>query len=207
MTLNTEAFARAIAALEKKGGGTLVVPPGIWHTRPIALKSRINLHVEAGALIQFSRDTTLYPLRHFHARGEKFIDSTSPLSGDNLEDIAITGGGVIDGGGDAWRLVKKAKMTEGAWKALVESGGVLSDKKTEWFPNAAARATAAPPSPHSKRRAPPTSPSTPPGKFSSARASSASSTANACSSKASPSATPPTGRFTRGSAKTSRCAT
>ena len=138
LTLNTDAFARAIAALSDKGGGTLVVPPGIWHTGPIALKSRINLHVEAGALIQFSRDTTLYPLRHFKARSETFVDSTSPLSGDNLEDIAITGAGVIDGGGDAWRLVKKSKMTEGAWKSLVASGGVLNDKKNEWWPNEAA---------------------------------------------------------------------
>ncbi len=138
ITLNTDAFARAIAALSEKGGGTLVVPPGIWHTGPIALKSRIRLHIEAGALIQFSRDTTLYPLRHFKARSETFVDTTSPLSGDNLEDIAITGAGVIDGGGDAWRLVKKAKMTEGNWKALVASGGVLNDKKNEWWPNQAA---------------------------------------------------------------------
>ncbi|ATC64468.1 glycoside hydrolase [Nibricoccus aquaticus] len=138
ITLNTDAFARAIAALSEKGGGTLFVPPGIWHTGPIALKSRINLHLEAGALVQFSRDTTLYPLRHFKARSETFVDSTSPLSGDNLEDIAITGSGVIDGGGDAWRLVKKAKMTEGAWNALVKSGGVLNDKKNEWWPSQAA---------------------------------------------------------------------
>jgi polygalacturonase len=138
ITLNTDAFTRAIAALSAKGGGTLIVPPGIWHTGPIALKSRINLHLEAGSLIQFSRDTTLYPLRHFKARSETFVDSTSPLSGDNLEDIAITGSGVIDGGGDAWRLVKKSKMTEGAWKALVESGGVLNDKKNEWWPSKAA---------------------------------------------------------------------
>jgi len=138
VTLNTEAFERAIAALSEKGGGTLVVPPGIWHTGPIKLRSRIHLHVEAGALIQFSRDTSLYPLRHYKVRGETFVDSTSPLSGDHLEDIAITGAGVIDGGGDAWRLVKKAKMTEGAWKALVASGGVLNDKKNEWWPNQAA---------------------------------------------------------------------
>jgi polygalacturonase len=137
-TLNTEVFARALAALSEKGGGTLVVPPGIWLTGPVALRSRVRLHLEAGALIQFSRDTTLYPLRVFDARGEKQVDTTSPLSGDHLEDIAITGAGVIDGGGDAWRFVKKPKVTEARWKALVASGGVLNAKQTEWWPSQSA---------------------------------------------------------------------
>ncbi len=137
-TLNTAAFARALAALAEKGGGTLVVPPGIWLTGPIELRSRVNLHLEAGALVQFSRDTTLYPVRVFDARGEKSIDTQSPLSGEKLEDIAITGAGVIDGGGDAWRYVKKPKTTEPFWKALVASGGVLNAKGNEWWPTQAA---------------------------------------------------------------------
>jgi polygalacturonase len=124
--------------MSEKGGGTLVVPPGIWLTGPVALRSRVRLHLEAGALIQFSRDTTLYPMRIFDARGEKQVDTTSPLSGDHLEDIAITGAGVIDGGGDAWRFVKKPKVTEARWKALVASGGVLNAKETEWWPSQAA---------------------------------------------------------------------
>lgn len=135
-TLNTAAFARAIDALAAKGGGTLVVPPGIWLTGPIELRSRIRLHLEAGALIQFSRDHTLYPMRVFDARGEKEVDVTSPLSANHAEDIAITGAGVIDGGGDAWRHVKKAKTTEAFWKTLVASGGVVNAKGDEWLPAA-----------------------------------------------------------------------
>lgn len=137
-TLNTVAFARAISALESFGGGTLVVPPGIWLTGPIELRSHIRLHLEAGAVLQFSRDHTLYPVRVFDARGEKMIHTTSPLSGEKLENIAITGAGVIDGGGDAWRLVKKAKVTEAFWKKLVASGGVLNAKQNEWWPSQAA---------------------------------------------------------------------
>ena len=73
---------------------------------------RLRLRLEAGAVIQFSRDYSLYPMRIFDAHGEKSVDTTSPLSGNQLEDIAITGAGVIDGGGDAWRPVKKNKVTE-----------------------------------------------------------------------------------------------
>ena len=56
ITLNTDAFARAIDALSAKGGGRLVVPAGVWFTGPITLKSNINLHLEMGAVIQFSGD-------------------------------------------------------------------------------------------------------------------------------------------------------
>jgi polygalacturonase len=134
-TLNTAAFARAFAAISEKGGGTLVVPSGVWLTGPIELRSHVRLQVDAGALIQFSRDTTLYPVRVFDARGEKMVHSTSPLFGEKLEDVAITGAGVIDGGGDVWRLIKKAKVTADFWKTLVASGGVLNAKGVEWWPS------------------------------------------------------------------------
>src|ERR1700694_2199126 len=38
-TLNTEAFQKAIAAVEKAGGGRLVVPKGVFRTRPFTLCS------------------------------------------------------------------------------------------------------------------------------------------------------------------------
>lgn len=137
-TLNTEAFSRAIAELARQGGGELVVPPGFWLTGPIRLRSNINLHLERGALIQFSRNYKLYPLTVIDLKGEKEVDSTSPLSGENLENVALTGEGIIDGGGDAWRPVKKAKLNGGDWKALVRSGGVLNRAGDTWWPSQAA---------------------------------------------------------------------
>jgi polygalacturonase len=137
-TLNTAAFARAITALSENGGGTLIVPPGLWLTGPIKLRSHINLHLERGALIQFSGDHNLYPLTIIDMKGEKEVDSLSPISGENLEDVAITGAGILDGGGDAWRMVKKDKLTEREWTALVKSGGVLNAKKDVWWPSKSA---------------------------------------------------------------------
>lgn len=58
----------------------------------------------------------------------------SPLSATNATNIAITGLGIIDGGGDAWRMVKKEKLTETHWNKLLASGGVLSDDKKTWYP-------------------------------------------------------------------------
>ena len=132
---NTEAFAKAVTTLAEKGGGKLIVPPGIWLTGPVKLRSNINLHLERGALIQFSRDYKLYPLTVIDLKGEREVDSTSPISGENLENVAITGEGIIDGGGDAWRPLKKNKLGDGDWKAVVKTGGVLDEKGTTWWPS------------------------------------------------------------------------
>lgn len=63
------------------------------------------------------------------------IPSISPINGQNLENIAFTGKGVFDGAGDAWRPVKKGKMAPWNWEKLVESGGVLSDDGSIWYPS------------------------------------------------------------------------
>lgn len=134
ITLNTEAFAKAIDALSKKGGGTLFVPSGVWYTGPIVFKSNINLHLEKGALILFSADFNLYPLVNTVFEGLDTRRCQSPISGCNLENIAITGKGSINGSGEAWRPLKKSKVTEIHWKKVITSGGVVKDDNY-WFPS------------------------------------------------------------------------
>lgn len=135
VTKNTQAFADAIEAVSKKGGGKIVVPRGIWLTGPIILKSNINLHVEEGALVLFSRDFDDYPLIQTSFEGLETYRCISPIYGKDLENIAITGDGIIDGNGDAWRPVKKSKMTSSQWKELINSGGVLNQKGDIWYPS------------------------------------------------------------------------
>lgn len=131
---NTEAFKKAIASISQKGGGKVTVPRGIWMTGPIVLQSNINLHLEDGAMIIFSRDFADYPLVDVSFEGLNTTRCQSPISAKGASNIAITGNGVIDGSGDAWRYVKKGKMTDGQWKELLSKGGVLSDDKKTWFP-------------------------------------------------------------------------
>jgi polygalacturonase len=59
----------------------------------------------------------------------------SPISATDQQNIAITGFGIIDGGGEAWRLVKKDKLTETQWKKLVASGGIVGEDKKSWYPS------------------------------------------------------------------------
>lgn len=135
ITLNTEAFAKAMDALEKKGGGTLIIPSGIWYTGPIVFKSNINMHLEKGALILFAPDLDLYPLVSTSFEGLETRRCQSPISGKGLTNIAITGFGAINGSGEAWRPVKKWKVIESHWKKLAASGGVIKDGNF-WFPSA-----------------------------------------------------------------------
>jgi polygalacturonase len=134
-TLNTGAFTDAIDKVSKKGGGRVVVPRGIWLTGPIILKSNINIHAEAGALVVFSKNKDLYPLVESYFEGRESERCMSPISGRDLENIAFTGEGVFDGSGEAWRHVKRFKMTDSQWKKLLASGGVTNEKGDVWYPS------------------------------------------------------------------------
>jgi polygalacturonase len=135
LTMNTRAFAKAIKVCAEAGGGTVEVPPGTWLTGPIKFENNINLHLELGALIQFSNRIEDFPLiAGFDGKSKKY-QITPPISGYKLKNIAITGDGIFDGAGEAWRPVKKEKQTTKQWKELVASGGAVSQDGKIWWPS------------------------------------------------------------------------
>ena len=136
---DSKAINDAIKSLGGQGGGTVVIPRGVWLTGPIYLTDNINLHVEANALVIFSPDYRKYPIIETSFEGLDTRRSTSPIMAQGLTNIAITGTGVFEGSGDAWRLVKKDKMNEKQWNALIASGGVLNEKNNTWFPSEMSR--------------------------------------------------------------------
>ena len=136
VTLNTEAFAKAFDALARQGGGKVIVPAGIWFTGPITLLSNTELHLEQGSIILFSDNEDLYPVIDTNFEGLDLRRCLSPVNATGAHDIAITGGGIIDGNGDAWREVKRRKVGDDIWKKVIKrKGGVLSDDGKVWYPN------------------------------------------------------------------------
>ena len=133
ITLNTEAFANAVDFLSSKGGGHLNVPAGIYLTGPITLKSGIDLHLDANAVILFDTNRDLYPIIETVFEGLDTRRCESPINAEGAKNISITGAGVIDGNGDAWRMVKKSKVTDPQWKNLLSMGGVVEDDV--WYPD------------------------------------------------------------------------
>jgi polygalacturonase len=135
LTVNTKSINDAIIACNKRGGGVVVVPKGMWLTGPIELKSNVNLHLQANAILQFTKDFNQYPLVASNWEGLPQMRNQSPLWAVNQTNIAITGSGIIDGAGDAWRMVKRDKLNETQWTKLLGSGGVLSEDKKTWYPS------------------------------------------------------------------------
>jgi len=136
-TLNTQSINKAIETCSEKGGGVVLIPEGMWLTGPVTMKSNVNLHLVAGSVLQFTEDHSKYPMVETTYEGLHAYRCQAPVWGVNLENIAITGKGIIDGNGDSWRAVKRDKLTETQWKKLVASGGLTGEGKdsTTWYPS------------------------------------------------------------------------
>ncbi len=132
-TLCTEAIQKTIDDICAAGGGTVLLPQGVWFTGPIALRSNVNLHLEAGAVLLFSPDISLYPSIQTVYEGGSMEKKQSPISGFNLTNVAITGRGIIDGNGQAWRPLKRAKVTDSQWKRMTKGGEF--PREDMWYPS------------------------------------------------------------------------
>ena len=60
-TLNTEKIQSAIDQIATKGGGTLVIPKGVFLSGAIFLKPGVNLHLEKDAVLRCSTDMKNFP--------------------------------------------------------------------------------------------------------------------------------------------------
>jgi polygalacturonase len=98
----TAAFRSAIEACHRAGGGRVVVPPGVFLTGAIHLKSRVNLHVSDGAVVRFRRDPAAYlPVVLTRWEGVELMNYSPLVYAFEQRDIAITGTGTLDGQADA----------------------------------------------------------------------------------------------------------
>jgi hypothetical protein len=101
-TQNRTAIGKAIEAAAAAGGGTVEFPAGVWVTGSLRLRSNITLHLEPGSVIEASSETAEYDAAEPN-QWDKFQDSghshfhNSLIWGENLENIAIVGGGRISG--------------------------------------------------------------------------------------------------------------
>ena len=101
---NQKAINRVISLVSKKGGGKVIVPKGTWNTGAIELKSHVNLVLEEGATLHFAFEPALYPLVRTAWEGLACWNYSPCIYAYKATDIAITGKGTIDGGGnnDTW---------------------------------------------------------------------------------------------------------
>lgn len=100
VTINTRAIQTAIDKAAADGGGTVCVPPGRFVTGTIFFKSHIRLYLESGAVLLGSRDINDYPITicRFPSGSDRYV-ARAMIWGEDLENIAISGRGAIDGQG------------------------------------------------------------------------------------------------------------
>ncbi len=97
---NASYIQSAIDACNRAGGGKVLVPaPHTFMTGPLELRSNLELHVETGATLLANPDEGVYAKSAFR---DNPGEGTMWLSGDNVQNLTITGGGMIDGNGIAF---------------------------------------------------------------------------------------------------------
>lgn len=100
ITNDAVAIQKAIDACNKAGGGRVLVPaPFTFLAGPFNLKSNIDFHVEAGAMVKASANEKLYTKSAFRTNpGEGSIW----IGAENIQNLTISGSGKIDGNGIAF---------------------------------------------------------------------------------------------------------
>jgi polygalacturonase len=108
---DTAALQQAMDAAAAAGGGRVVLPAGRYVSRPLALRSRIDLHLEKDAVLVMSERFEDYP------QGSNVF--LKFLAAEGVEDVRVSGPGTIDGRGQRW------------WERFLE---LKAEKREKEFP-------------------------------------------------------------------------
>ena len=101
-TLSTTAIQAAINACAAAGGGKVLVPAGRYLTGPIFLKSNLEFEILCGATLLGSTNFADYPTIPGWWEGLERTIYASLITGIDLENVAISGRGTLDGQGAVW---------------------------------------------------------------------------------------------------------
>jgi hypothetical protein len=107
--LDTEAIQAAVLTANKAGGGMVTFPPGIYVTGTLELLSNVTLDIQRGTTLKGSSNVGDYrPISDFGFGRDYGVNYTGEgfkvgmIVAQNAQNIAITGGGVIDGSGNSF---------------------------------------------------------------------------------------------------------
>jgi hypothetical protein len=108
-SLDTAAIEDAVRAANRAGGGTVVFRAGVYVAGTFELLSNVTLDVEAGAVLEGSKNVADYkPITDFGFGRTYGVDYTGEgfkvglIVAQNADNVAIVGKGAIDGNGDAF---------------------------------------------------------------------------------------------------------
>jgi alpha-L-rhamnosidase len=122
-TVNTRAIQAAIDRLAAQGGGTVVVPAGVFVSGALFLKPNVHLHLDRGAVLRCSTDMRHFPVQRTRIEGH-FEERFNPglVNAAGCDGLRITGEGTLDGAGrpiwDRFWQLRKAAKDKGSFRNL-----------------------------------------------------------------------------------------
>ncbi len=122
-TLNTASIQAAIDACAA-AGGVVSFPPGSFLTGTIYLKSGVHLRIEQGATLLGSTNLADYPINHcaYPSRSDEYT-MRALIWGEGLDDVGITGDGILDGQGARFRSNESTPEESAAISAALTQEG------------------------------------------------------------------------------------
>ncbi len=97
--LNTIAIQNVIDKAELNGGGTIVIPKGVYLTGALFFKPKTKLLLQEGAMLKGSDDISNYPLIPSRMEGRSIYYYAALINAYHVDSFSITGPGTIDGNG------------------------------------------------------------------------------------------------------------
>ncbi|SEO14114.1 glycoside hydrolase family 28 protein [Niastella yeongjuensis] len=99
-TLNTQKIQASIDACAQNGGGTVVIPKGVFVSGALFLKRGVNVELQEGAVLKGSTNINDYPKLNTRIEGHFEPWRVALINGDSLEHVTISGAGILDGSGE-----------------------------------------------------------------------------------------------------------
>ncbi len=102
ISLNTQAIQHCINQCSVDGGGTIVIPKGVFTSGAIFLKKGVNLLIEKNGKLKGSTASADYPFVATRWEGVEKEWIAALVNAIDLQNIEISGEGTIDGSGVVW---------------------------------------------------------------------------------------------------------
>lgn len=99
-TLNTKTIQSIINECAQNGGGTIVIPKGVFLSGSLFLKPGVNIEIQQDAVLKGSTNINDYEKLNTRIEGHFEPWRAALLNGDKVDHLKITGPGTLDGSGE-----------------------------------------------------------------------------------------------------------
>ena len=97
--LQTTAIQKVIDKAHESGGGTIVIPKGVYLSGALFFKPKTKLRLQEGAVLKGSDNIADYPLLPSRMEGQNLLYYAALVNAYYVDSFNITGPGAIDGNG------------------------------------------------------------------------------------------------------------